>query len=196
MPTSETVSFCRDLLLRIRPRRVLDISAGSHLGWGVIAYEVSEARGVPASVLDWDCTVDGIAPVARPGAELQGRIYHHLFRGDACRVLENLDHYDLTILGDVTEPLPDRRGCRILEKAVGHSAFVLLLARTSDRGSAETERRKGFRDDQRTTITGRELHRSARWRIVAHRLPKRRAGARLAAFLLRAPHLGIPAALR
>lgn len=189
----QNISYCCELIWRIKPRRVLDIGIGSLGRWALLAREFSDVWGGRVLPAEWECTVDGIEAYAPQVNEIHRQLYDHVFLGDAYDLIDRLDHYDLVILGDVIEHFSHHRARRMLVKAVTRAAYVLVVTPLGELEDWPQDERYGNEWERHHTIfTEREILHAPGWNVVRHRSFHDYLGRPLGAFLLRAAHLGLP----
>jgi len=114
VPTSEhrQIPYICDVLVRERPRTVLDVGAG-YGKFGVLAREYGGAERVDA--------IDANAP--------RFPVYDRVFLGDIRdldRVLPEGERWDLALFVDVIEHLEKAEGYRVLDQLAGRAGRVLV----------------------------------------------------------------------
>lgn len=113
-----------DHVVRIKPKRILDIGIG-YGKWGFLireALDFMEGRFEPGS---WEVTIDGIEafPYESP---LHEWVYDSVRRVDVLDVADELEGYDLVVLGDVIEHVSKEDGMRLLRGLLARNRNVLV----------------------------------------------------------------------
>jgi SAM-dependent methyltransferase len=113
-----------DHVVRMAPRRVLDIG----LGYGKWGFLVREALDfIPGRLYrdDWQVRIDGIDahPYVSP---LHDWVYDDVRVADALDVLDELDGYDLVVLGDVIEHFDKEVGLSLLRSLAARNRNLLV----------------------------------------------------------------------
>jgi SAM-dependent methyltransferase len=115
-----------ELIVLTRPHSVLDVGIGFGK-YGFLAREYLELWDGRNRYDDWQHRIDGIEVFPRYVGSLQRAIYDEIYLGDALEILPRLDHhYDLVLLIDVLEHLPEEKGVALLDAArrVGRDLIV------------------------------------------------------------------------
>jgi hypothetical protein len=122
----QNISFCVDALMKIEPRRVLDIGVGFGR-WGMLVREFCEVWYDRVRSQDWVIHVEGIEGFEANVADYHRHFYNRLHVGDARDVIPTLSGgWDAVIFGDVLEHFDREEGERLLRWAVDQSAYVLV----------------------------------------------------------------------
>lgn len=115
-----------ELIMLTQAQSVLDVGIGFGK-YGFLAREYLELWDGRKRYDDWQRRIDGIEVFPRYVGALQRAIYDEIYVGDALEVLPHLDHhYDLVLLIDVLEHVPEETGVALLEAArrVGRNLIV------------------------------------------------------------------------
>jgi hypothetical protein len=122
----QNISFCVELLRRIRPKKVLDVGVGFGR-WGILCREfldVWEGRVFP---IEWETEIIGVEAFKGYIQPYHDTFYSKIIHQEAYEYLsKSNEHYDLIILGDVLEHFEKERGSRVLEICLAQSTYVLL----------------------------------------------------------------------
>lgn len=134
------LSFAVRLLLEVDPSRVLDV--GTRFGrWGALVREFCDERHGRRHRENWRTRVERIAP-AEATEEYQWLLYDAMRVGDPADLLEKMDdHWDLIVMEEALPGVSDERACRVLERALRLSDYVIVVVSGSRRtvipGSAQ-----------------------------------------------------------
>jgi len=115
-----------ELIMLTQARSVLDVGIGFGK-YGFLAREYLELWDGRNRYGDWQRRIDGIEVFPGYVGPLQRAIYDEIHVGDALEILPSLDHrYDLVLLIDVLEHVPEERGVALLDAArrVGRNLVV------------------------------------------------------------------------
>jgi SAM-dependent methyltransferase len=115
-----------ELIMLTQADSVLDVGIGFGK-YGFLAREYLELWDGRKRYDDWQRRIDGVEVFPRYVGELQRAIYDEIHVGDALEILPRLDHrYDLVLLIDVLEHVPEDRGVALLDAArrVGRNLIV------------------------------------------------------------------------
>ena len=135
MPTSsfDHVSSVMHIVEKAQPRSILDVGVGFGK-WGIMCREILEAKHGRLQPTDWQARIDGIEVYQGYENPLWHLAYARVFLGDVTQLIDELDHYDLIIAGDVIEHFDKDVGVKLLWKLVRHGRLVVV---TSPRGYME-----------------------------------------------------------
>ena len=127
MPTSsfDHVSSVMHIVERAQPESILDVGIGFGK-WGILCREMLEAKHGRLQPSEWRLRIDGIEIHEGYENPLWHLAYGHVFRGDATRLVDDLDHYDLIIVADVIEHLDKDVGRELLHKLVQWGTLVVV----------------------------------------------------------------------
>jgi len=183
----QNISYCCELIYTIAPQRTLDVGMGSLGRWAVLVREFADVwhdRVVPSN---WTCVVDGIEVYEPIIQRFHRDFYDHVYVGDAFVIMDELDHYDLVILGDVLEHFAPDTAFAMLRKCLRHARFVMVVVPL---GGADTWAQESLYGNQwekhRTFFRARDLSHSSEWYLVTRKLFKDYKGRRFGVFLLSA----------
>ena len=110
--------------VRLKPRRVLEIGFG--LGkWGFLLREALDFIDGRVAREDWVVTIDGI-DARDNGSPLPGWVYDDVQIGDALELIDELEPYDLVVMGDVIEHFDKAEGLSLLRTLLAKNRNVLL----------------------------------------------------------------------
>ena len=128
MPSSSPYQLneIAELIMLTQAHSVLDVGIGFGK-YGFLAREYLELWDGRNRYDDWQRRIDGIEVFPRYVGALQRAIYDEIHVGDALEILPRLDHhYDLVLLVDVLEHVPEEKGVALLDAArrVGRNLIV------------------------------------------------------------------------
>jgi hypothetical protein len=129
MPTSPYchISAIASFLIRIKPSSILDIGLGNGK-IGFIARDLLDVMfGERFRKEEWKVRIDGIEIFPDYIQDHQRAIYDSIFIGDAFDIIDNLDKYDVIVLGDVVEHFEKGRAWELLDKCANHSSNHLII---------------------------------------------------------------------
>lgn len=123
----QNIPFCVEVLIKVAPRRVLDVGVGFGR-WGVLVREFCEnwfGREVPA---DWEVHVEGIEAFADCIADYHQGFYDKIHLGDARQILPSLleEGWDMMVFGDILEHFDKEEAVGLLRGAIQSSTYVLV----------------------------------------------------------------------
>lgn len=106
------VTLMLDHVVRLQPRRILDIGPG-YGKWGFLVREALDFMPGRVDQSEWQVRIDGIDafPYKSP---LLDWVYDSVRVGGALDAIDDLRGYDLVILGDVIEHFEKEDGLRLL----------------------------------------------------------------------------------
>jgi hypothetical protein len=118
------ITLMMDHVVRLRPRRVLDIGPG-YGKWGFLVREALDFMDGRVERSSWEVRIDGLDafPYESP---LLSWAYDTVTTKPALEVVDQLDGYDLVILGDVIEHFSKDDGMRLLRSLLGANRNVLV----------------------------------------------------------------------
>ena len=123
----QNISFCVDLLRRIRPKKILDVGIGFGR-WGMLCREyldVWEGRVFPT---EWEVEIVGIEGYQKNIQPYHSVFYSRVINSEALEFLSKTpERFDLIILGDVLEHFSKEQGQKVLELCLLKSQFVLVI---------------------------------------------------------------------
>ena len=119
------ITLALDHVVRLQPRRVLDVGAG----YGKWGYLIREALDFIPGRLDrpeWQVTIDGVEPSSND-SPLWAWVYDRVLRADVTDVEHELAGYDVVVLGDVIEHLAKDRGRALLRTLLAHNRNAIVM---------------------------------------------------------------------
>ena len=123
----QNISFCIDILRRIRPKKILDVGVGFGR-WGMLCREfldVWDGRVFPS---EWEVEILGIEGYQKNIQPYHSVFYTRVINSEALDFLSNTtERFDLIILGDVLEHFSKEQGRNVLELCLLKSTFVLVI---------------------------------------------------------------------
>lgn len=127
MPTSsyDHVSSVMYVVERAQPESILDVGVGFGK-WGILCREMLEAKHGRLRPSEWRFRIDGIEIHSAYDNPLWHLAYGHVFQGDVTTIIDDMDHYDLIIVGDVIEHLDKDAGMELLHKLVQRGTLVVV----------------------------------------------------------------------
>jgi SAM-dependent methyltransferase len=108
-----------------QPESILDVGVGFGK-WGILCREMLEAKHGRLRPSEWRLRIDGIEIHAAYENPLWHLAYGHVFQGDVTTIIDDMDHYDLIIAGDVIEHLDKDAGMELLCKLVQRGTLVVV----------------------------------------------------------------------
>ena len=111
----------------LNPHSILDIG----VGWGLMgvifrAYtDIRLAELKPSRYKNWETKIDGIE-IFKEYENPLWKVYNNVYIGDALKVIDVLDNYDLIYLGDVLEHFEKDKGIELLNKLFKHTNNILI----------------------------------------------------------------------
>jgi len=122
----QNISFCVDALMKIEPRRVLDIGVGFGR-WGILTREFCEVWYQRVTPPEWIVQIEGIEGFEANIADYHRHFYNKIHTGDARDVIPTLPAgWDVVVFGDVLEHFEHAEGERLLTWALDHSTYVIV----------------------------------------------------------------------
>jgi hypothetical protein len=133
MPTSRpnTISLVCEWMRHHANRinSVLDIGVGFGK-WGFLSREYIYTWKKDLTLLEYrnykDFKVDAIEIFKDIITPLQNEIYNEIYLGCATEIINEVDDYDLIILGDIIEHLSKEDGMILLDKCIKKSMYTIL----------------------------------------------------------------------
>lgn len=111
----------------VRPTSILDIGLGNGK-LGFIARDYLDVMiGERYHKKQWQLQLDGIEVFGDYIQDHQRAIYNDIFIGDAFDVIDELDRYDMIIMGDVLEHFDKRKGIAFIDKCFRHARQAIAL---------------------------------------------------------------------
>lgn len=132
MPTSApyAIPIIANVARQVRPRSVLEIGVGFGK-YGVLLREYLDIWEMN-SLADYDRTrwrtrIEGIEATREYITPLHDFIYDTIHIGDATRIIDTLDRYDLILMADVLEHFDKPTGAAFVRKLYDHADRCVLL---------------------------------------------------------------------
>jgi hypothetical protein len=123
----QNISFCVELLRRIRPKKVLDVGVGFGR-WGMLCREFLDVWDGRVFPEEWEIEIVGIEAYKKNIQPYQKHIYSRIIKSEASAYLSRTsEQYDLIILGDVLEHFEKEEGKKVLEICLSRSQYVLAM---------------------------------------------------------------------
>jgi predicted TPR repeat methyltransferase len=127
--------ICEEIINLQPITTALDIGVG--LGkWGMLIREYSEAylylRFTPE---EWKCQIDGIEIHDRYINDAHHTYYNNIFIGDANKIIDNLQPYDLIVMIDVIEHIEKGAALKLVDKLRVKAKHLIISYCNTDQGS-------------------------------------------------------------
>lgn len=139
------LAFATQALVDIDPNRVLDIGVG-FARWGALVRQFCDERHGRLNREHWQVHVERVAP-ADAVEEYQWLLYDAIRVCDSGRFVDAIEgQWNLVILDQSMQDPDDQRAARLVEKAINHADYVLVVvAGRGDRSVPHASRlRHGF----------------------------------------------------
>jgi glycosyltransferase involved in cell wall biosynthesis len=123
----QNIPFCVEALMKIEPKRVLDVGVGFGR-WGMIVREFCDVWYGRVPRKDWKIHIEGVEAFADSITGYHHSFYDKIHIADAREILPSLfeEQWDVVIFGDVLEHFEKNEAIDLLNKAIESSAYVLL----------------------------------------------------------------------
>jgi hypothetical protein len=122
----QNIPFCVEALMKIEPRRVLDVGVGFGR-WGMIVREFCEVWYDRFTPRDWVIEIEGIEGFPANIFDYHAQFYDRIHLGDARVIMPTLaEHWDLVVFGDVLEHFDRSEGERLLNWSLDHATYVIV----------------------------------------------------------------------
>lgn len=120
------IPFCIEVLMKIEPKRVLDVGVGFGR-WGIIVREFCDVWFGRVLPEQWLVCIEGIEAFEPNISDYHRYFYNKIYLGDAFEVIPKLDvHYDVVIFGDVIEHFVRQDAEKLLNWSIDHSDYVIV----------------------------------------------------------------------
>ena len=131
MPSSspKVISLVISEIQRANPKSILDIGIGFGK-WGFLCREYLESWNNRVYPKDWKVQIDGVEIWKDYIEKLPWlkTIYNTVHLGDACRLVNKLQSYDVIIAGDIIEHVDKVRGIELIKSLKGKTKQKLILS--------------------------------------------------------------------
>ncbi|HYE63062.1 MAG TPA: hypothetical protein VD997_13785 [Phycisphaerales bacterium] len=122
----QQIPFCIDALMKIEPRRVLDIGVGFGR-WGMIVREFCDVWFSRVFRDQWQVHVEGVEAFPKSITDYHHQFYNQIHLGDAAKLIPTLPGpWSVTIYGDVLEHFTKEKAHELLSYSLEHSDYVLV----------------------------------------------------------------------
>ncbi len=122
----QQIPFCIDALMKIEPRRVLDVGVGFGR-WGMIVREFCDVWFSRVFKDQWQVHLEGIEAFPRSITDYHRHFYNKIHIGDASEVIPTLEGpWSVTIYGDVLEHFTKGRAQELLALSLDRSDYVIV----------------------------------------------------------------------
>ncbi len=122
----QNIPYVVDVVMKIEPRRVLDVGVGFGR-WGMVLREFGEVWFGRIHPEAWEMRIEGIEAFPDNVTPYHPHFYDEIHRGDASEIMEKLDGgWDLVVFGDVLEHFDKAEGKRLLGLALAEAGYVLV----------------------------------------------------------------------
>ena len=131
MPSStyKALPFILQEIIKTQPSSILDIGIGFGK-WGFLCREYLESWNNRVYPKDWTVQIDGVEIWKDYIEKLPWlkTIYNTVHLGDACRLVNNLQSYDVIIAGDIIEHVDKVRGITLIKSLKSKTKQKLILS--------------------------------------------------------------------
>ncbi len=129
MPVSDyhQISSVLEVVEALNPGSILDIGCGFGK-WGVLCREILEVYHGKYESSRWEKKVDGIEIFEPYKNLLWDYAYNRVYQGNAIKLLDGLEPYDLILCCDVIEHFEKPEGLILLQKMLKRSKAVVLTS--------------------------------------------------------------------
>ncbi len=122
----QNIPYVVDVLMKIEPRRVLDVGVGFGR-WGMVLREFGEVWFGRIHPESWELRIEGIEAFPANVTPYHPHFYDEIHQGDASEIMEKLDGgWDLVLFGDVLEHFEKAEGRRLLGLALAEADYVIV----------------------------------------------------------------------
>lgn len=122
----QNIPFCVEVLMKIAPRRVLDVGVGFGR-WGIIVREFCENWYGRELQKDWEIYIEGIEAFPKCITDYHHQFYDKIHIGDAAEIVPTLEgQWDVIIFGDVLEHFTKEDGLKLLNYSLNISDYVMV----------------------------------------------------------------------
>ncbi len=122
----QQIPFCIDALMKIEPRRVLDVGVGFGR-WGMIVREFCDVWFSRVFKDQWQVHLEGIEAFPRSITDYHRHFYNQIHLGDAAELIPTLEGpWSVTIYGDVLEHFTKAKAHELLNLSLDRSDYVIV----------------------------------------------------------------------
>jgi hypothetical protein len=122
----QNIPYCVEAIMRIEPKRVLDIGVGFGR-WGMIVREFCELWYGRVHRSEWQIEIEGVEGYAPAIEQHHHSFYNKIHVGDFREIAPTLKgRWDLVIFGDVLEHFEKAEARGLLNRALEQSEYVLV----------------------------------------------------------------------
>jgi hypothetical protein len=122
----QQIPFCIDALMKISPKRVLDVGVGFGR-WGMIVREFCDVWYQRVFKDEWQVHIEGIEAFPRSITDYHRDFYNKIHVGDAAQLIPTLPGpWGVTIYGDVLEHFTKETAHELLRTSLDRSDYVLV----------------------------------------------------------------------
>ncbi len=130
-----TITHICNRIIRLEPSSVLDVGIGFGK-YGFLAREYTDIYRGRYYKNEWITNIDGIEGFEKLVTKLHYHIYDNIYIGDACKLINTIDNYDLIMCVDMLEHVEKDEGKLLLKafKNKSKTAIVSVPIRPSKQG--------------------------------------------------------------
>jgi hypothetical protein len=122
----QQIPFCIEALMKIAPRRVLDVGVGFGR-WGIIVREFCDVWYQRVFKDQWEVHLEGIEAFPRSIVDYHREFYNKIHIGDAAQIVPALPGpWDVVIYGDVLEHFTKEQAHQLLHTSLERSEYVIV----------------------------------------------------------------------
>ena len=120
------IPFCVEVLMKIEPKRVLDVGVGFGR-WGIIVREFCDVWFGRVLPEQWSVYIEGIEVFEPNISPYHKYFYNKIHIGDALDIIPGIDElWDVVIFGNIIEHFTRDEGERLLRWSIDHSKYVIV----------------------------------------------------------------------
>jgi hypothetical protein len=122
----QQIPFCIDALMKMAPRRVLDVGVGFGR-WGMIVREFCDVWYSRIFQDQWEVELEGIEAFPKSITDYHREFYDKIHLGDAAELIPTLPGpWSVTIYGDVLEHFTKEKAHELLNISLDRSEYVVV----------------------------------------------------------------------